>query len=239
MREALGASIPSAGVACAFARNALAMLEETGRGGPFDPQSLTEDYEAGLRVRERGGKGVFVRMRDRDGQLVATREYFPDSIGAAVRQKARWMVGISLAGWDRMGWGGSIGEIWMRLRDRRATLAALVLLAAYGTLILWPLLLLAKWAGLGEAPALSPTLRLLLVLNLVLMLWRVAMRVMFTGRAYGWRHGFTAAPRMLVANLIAILAARRALFLYGRSLFGTPIQWDKTQHRFPQGAADA
>ncbi|MET0248428.1 MAG: glycosyl transferase family protein [Sphingobium sp.] len=238
VREALGASIPSAGVACAFSRNALAMLEETGRGGPFDPQSLTEDYEAGLRVRERGGKGVFVRMRDRAGKLVAAREYFPDSIETAVRQKARWMVGISLAGWDRMGWGGGVGEIWMRLRDRRATLAALVLVAAYGTLILWPLLWLADWAGWQPMPSRSPTMQGLLGLNLILMLWRVAMRIIFSGRAYGWRYGLAAAPRMLVANLIAILAARRALFLYGRSLLGTPLKWDKTQHRFPQSAAD-
>ncbi len=37
------------------------------------------------------------------------------------------MVGISLAGWDRMGWHGGPAEWWMRIRDRRATLAALVL----------------------------------------------------------------------------------------------------------------
>ena len=239
VREALGASIPSAGVACAFARDALAMLEDSGRGGPFDPQSLTEDYEAGLRIRERGGKGVFVRMRDREGRLVATREYFPDSVDAAVRQKARWMVGISLAGWDRMGWGGNIGEIWMRLRDRRSTLAALVLLAAYATLILWPLLWIAQWAGWGTMPSLSPALHWMLGLNLVLMLWRMAMRMLFSGRAYGWRHGLAAGPRMLIANYIAILAARRALFLYARSLLGAPLKWDKTQHRFPESVVDA
>lgn len=113
-----------AGVACAFERHMLGQLVRPDYGGPFDPSSLTEDYEAGLQIAHRGGRGVFVRMRDRTGTLVATCEYFPNRIDAAVKQKARWMVGISLAGWDRMGWHGGPAEWWMRIRDRRATLAA-------------------------------------------------------------------------------------------------------------------
>ncbi|MGJ3628815.1 hypothetical protein AB5I41_21435 [Sphingomonas sp. MMS24-JH45] len=33
-----------------------------------------------------------------------------------MRQKARWMIGIALAGWDRTGWGGDrrVAEMWMR-----------------------------------------------------------------------------------------------------------------------------
>jgi adsorption protein B len=75
-------------------------------------------------------------MRDGSGELVATREYFPDSFDAAVKQKARWMVGIAFAGWDRMGWQGGVTERWMRVRDRRAAIAAFVLLAAYLSLLL-------------------------------------------------------------------------------------------------------
>ena len=39
------------------------------------------------------------------------------------------MTGIALAGWDRIGWGGRqrFGDHWMRMRDRRAPLAVLVL----------------------------------------------------------------------------------------------------------------
>ncbi len=238
VREALGASIPSAGVACAFERATLGRLFDVAHGGPFDPSSLTEDYEAGLRIANMGGRGVFVRMRDRTGALVATREYFPDSVRAAVRQKARWIVGISLAGWDRMGWHGGPAEWWMRIRDRRATMAALVLFAAYMALILWGLI-----AALGlfvplSPPRHSPVIEALLCLNIALTVWRAVMRALFVGRAYGWRHGLMAIPRTFIANYIAILAARRAVFLYGRSLLGKPLSWDKTQHSFPDLKTD-
>ncbi len=238
VREALGASIPSAGVACAFERATLGRLSDPAHGGPFDPSSLTEDYEAGLRIANMGGRGVFVRMRDATGALVATREYFPDSVHAAVRQKARWMVGISLAGWDRMGWHGGPAEWWMRIRDRRATMAALVLFAAYMALILWGLIAaLGLFAPLSPPP-LPPVIAALLWFNMGLMGWRAVMRALFVGRAYGWRQGLMAIPRTVIANYIAILAARRAVFLYAKSLLGKPLSWDKTQHHFPDLKTD-
>jgi bacteriophage N4 adsorption protein B len=233
IREAMGASVPSAGVACAFERGTLNHLVDAVKGGPFDPASLTEDYEAGLRIANMGGRGVFVRMRDRTGDLVATREYFPDNLDAAVRQKARWMVGISLAGWDRMGWQGGPAEWWMRVRDRRAALAALVLFAAYVSFLLWGVLLLASWFGLAHKADPSPAIEALLWLNFAFMMWRMAMRAIFVGRSYGWLYGVGAIPRTILANFIAMMAARRAVFRYLDSLFGKPLVWDKTQHRFP------
>ncbi|WP_311268588.1 glycosyl transferase family protein [Sphingobium sp. WCS2017Hpa-17] len=233
VREAMGASIPSAGVACAFERRILGQLADPVHGGPFDPSSLTEDYEAGLRIAHMGGRGVFVRMRDRTGALVATREYFPDSVKAAVKQKARWIVGISLAGWDRMGWHGGPAEWWMRIRDRRATLAALVLFASYAAFLMWGLFAAIRLFTPLDQPPFPPLIEALLWLNLGLLIWRTAMRAAFVGHAYGWRYGLMAVPRTLIANYIAILAARRAIFLYVRSLLGKPLTWDKTQHSFP------
>lgn len=233
VREALGASVPSAGVACAFERAMLARLARDPDHGPFDPTSLTEDYEAGLRIRDMGGRGVFVRMRDADGEMVATREYFPDSIDAAVRQKARWIVGISLAGWDRLGWQGGPAEWWMRIRDRRSALAAFVLTMAYLALLLWVLLVGLELFGAVTLKPLSPELRNLMTLTFVLMLWRCLIRALFVGRCYGWKQGLASIPRTFVANYIAIFAARRAMILYVRSLLGNPLAWDKTQHRFP------
>jgi len=59
------------------------------------------------------------------------------------------------------------------------------------------------------------------------------MRAIFSGMAYGWVFGLGAIPRTLIANIIAMMAARRAMLLYLRSLIGRPLTWDKTQHRFP------
>src|SRR3546814_6704843 len=84
-----------------------------------------------------GGRGVFIRMRDDAGDLVCTREYFPATLTVAVRQKARWMTGIALAGWDRLGWQGSLAERWMRFRDRRGPLAAVILCCAYAAILLF------------------------------------------------------------------------------------------------------
>ena len=229
----MGASMPSAGVACAFERQMLERLANAGTDGPFDPESLTEDYEVGLRISNIGGRGIFLRMRDGNGDLVATREYFPDNLNAAVKQKARWMVGISLAGWDRMGWQGGPAEWWMRMRDRAAALSAFVLFTAYLALLLWGVLLVAGLFSDVAFARISPVIEVLLWINFGFMSWRMAMRAIFSGMAYGWVFGLGAIPRTLIANIIAMMAARRAMLLYLRSLIGRPLTWDKTQHRFP------
>ena len=95
--------MPLAGTGCAIAVPILAAIAATRQGAPFDATSLTEDYELGLRIAELGGRATFARVRDANGLLVAVRAFFPDRIDAAVRQKARWMTGIALAGWDRTG----------------------------------------------------------------------------------------------------------------------------------------
>jgi adsorption protein B len=233
VRAAIGASLPSAGVGCAISRDALGALVEAS-GAPFDPGSLTEDYELGLRLKAVGRPAAFVRLAGGPGRpVVATRGYFPASLDAAVAQKARWMTGIALAGWDRLGWSGGLAERWMRLRDRQSLLAALVLSAAYAALILWALLLIA--AALGHRPQPLPSfLNLLIAINSGLLAWRLAMRFGFVARAFGWREGLRAVPRAVVGNIIAMLAARRALALYVRQLGTGAPAWEKTAHAFPR-----
>jgi bacteriophage N4 adsorption protein B len=174
VRGALGAGLPSAGVGCAFAREALGRLAADRGGLPFDSDSLTEDYELGLRLAEAGGRRAFVRVAGEDGGLVATREYFPGTLGASVRQKARWMTGIALSGWDRLGWSGGLVERWMRLRDRQSLLAAILLVAGYLALALW--LFLKAWQGAGgDGPEPLPAaLSALVTVNLGLLGWRLA-----------------------------------------------------------------
>lgn len=233
VREMLGAALPSAGVGCAFARGALA--EIAGDTGPFDPSCLTEDYEVGLRLHAAGRRAVFVRLPGlASGPVVVTREYFPATIDAAVAQKARWMVGIALAGWDRLGWSGGWAERWMRLRDRQSVLAAVLLVAGYFALLAFVALHLATLAGLYQPAPLPRTLRTLFEVSLAMLGWRLAMRSLFVGRAYGWKEALRAPPRVVVSNIIAMMAARRALAGYlGIRRTGT-VRWDKTRHAFPQ-----
>ena len=236
VREAVGASIPLAGVGCAIAREPLARIAAMHEGRPFAGTSMTEDYELGLRVGGLGLKTIFVRIPAVAGDraVVASRGHFPSSLGAAVRQKSRWLGGIALAGWDRLGWRGGFGERWMRLRDRRGPIAALLLLAAYCAALLWSQLWIAEALGAPVQARLDPALATLLVVNGWLLAWRVAMRAGFTASAYGWRQGLLSVPRLVVGNVIAMLAAARAISLH---VGGGPKRWEKTHHIFPEGYA--
>jgi len=240
VREAVGAAVPSAGVGCAIARDVLGAIA-VGRDGPFDPDSLTEDYELGLRIgasRAGGARGAFVRLRAADGDgLVAVHACFPHTIAGAVRQKARWMTGIALAGWDRLGWSGGIAERWMRLRDRRAPLAALVLAAGYAALLGWAWAGIDGLLGLREAPMHIPAP--MLAANVALLGWRIAMRAAITTRSHGWRMGLLAPLHMLIGNIVAMMAARRALGLYVALVRHGRLRWEKTAHVFPVAEAGA
>ncbi|PZU06998.1 glycosyl transferase family protein [Sphingomonas sp.] len=231
LREAVGAAVPSAGVGCAIRREMIARIADESGGLPFSAESLTEDYELGLRVCAIGGRSAFVILPVAPGHgPVAVRAHFPETVEDAVRQKTRWIIGIALAGWDRLRWEGGLTERWMRVRDRRAPIAALVLAVAYAAL----LLTILCWI-VGVDPGWPPALNSLLMLTSTLLVWRLSMRAFFVTRAYGWREGLCAIPRVFIANLIEIAAARRAVMRYvpGR----TPV-WDKTRHRFPEGAGD-
>lgn len=231
VRGALSAGLPAAGVGCAFARGILRDLAlEMGGSAPFSAEALTEDYELGLRIKAFGGRSRFLRVRGEDGQLVATRACFPARLNDAVRQKSRWIHGIALQGWDRLGWSGGIGERWMRLRDRRGPMSALVLLTGYLVLTGGILLLAAGALGLVGRWQMDPWLAVLLAANFAAFLWRAVVRFAFTVREYGHAEGLRAVARIPVANAIAILAGGRALAAYVRTLRGEKPQWEKTFH---------
>ncbi|WP_040370936.1 glycosyl transferase family protein [Blastomonas sp. AAP53] len=243
VRSHMGVALPCAGVGCAFDRATLQSLADaSGDGSPFATDSLTEDYELGIRIHEAGGRGCFVRAYDDRGDMVATRAYFPGDLSASVRQKTRWMIGIALSGWDRTGWGSGVADIWMRARDRRSALAAVVLVAGYLGLVLWLLVGIGAAFGLHQPAPLDPAFRALLIVNGAMLAWRLAIRAWCTGWHYGWRQACWSLPRALVSNIIAVMAARKALAAYAASLQGGAVHWDKTRHHIPPApdpAADA
>lgn len=242
VRSRLDLPLPSAGVGCALTRTALALLAIERGGEPFRCDSLTEDYEIGMVIGAYGLGTRFVDTVGPSGDRVVSRGAFPGTTEKAVRQKSRWIAGIALAGWDHLGWPGSrwgdagfhAGRAWtarwMLWRDRRAPLAALILLAAYVGALLTAL----GWAGqhlLGwNAIIVGDGMRLLLAFNAVMLCWRMAMRGHFTARWYGLRAAMLSLPRAFVANVIAVLAARRAIVLYWRMLRSGEVVWDKTEH---------
>ncbi|MFC3098528.1 glycosyl transferase family protein [Alteraurantiacibacter palmitatis] len=253
VRNWLGTCLPAAGVGCAIERGMLHRLAQQMRRadpgspspGPFSVESLTEDYEIGMRVHALGGRSRFLRVHGDDGSLIATRAFFPARLDQAVRQKARWVHGIALQGWDRLGWGtgsgtapearpvtgmGRLLEGWMRLRDRRGPFAALVLACGYSFFALTALFLLLDFGGLSRPWQADPLLTFLVSANLAAFIWRAAWRFAFTAREHGWIEGVRAVLRIPVANVIAIMAGRRALADYWRQLRGGALHWHKTLH---------
>jgi len=242
LRSRLGLPVPSAGVGCALSRSTMALLAIERGGYPFGAESLTEDYEIGMLIGAYGLSARFIDTRGLAGDRIVSRGAFPITVETAVRQKSRWIAGIALAAWDSLGWIGP--ELrraapprhnmwltrWMLWRDRRAPLAAIILLTAYAALVFTALGQLG-WVFVGWArPAPGDALRLLFAIDGAILLWRLGMRAYFTARWYGGRQALLALPRAFVGNIIAILAARRALLLYCRMLRSGKIVWEKTEH---------
>ena len=173
---------------------------------------------------------------------IATRSLFPATLGEAVRQKTRWIHGIALQEWDRLGWSERSIDIWMSLRDRRGPLLALVLTAAYALMVVELLLATGQalhWSGWDNPQGHSPLVILLGWVSLGGLCWRALARAMFCGYEYGWREGARSIVRIPLANVVAIMAGRRAFIAYLRSLWSGVVVWDKTAHRLHPSALAA
>ena len=245
LRERLAGGVPSAGVGCGFSRAALEAVAKRRNGQPFRTSSLTEDYDLALSLLGLGRRSIFVRLADQPRSkgvsaraVVATREYFPVRLMAAVRQKARWLIGITLQSWRDQGWPGPLGAKYMLLRDRKALIAAP--LAALTYPLAAAMLAYEAWCH-GPSPAAPPLfasddpLLLLLGFNGALLVWRAIHRAFYVGRLYGRSEALLSLLRLPVANLVNCLAAVRAVRLYLlHRLTGRPLAWDKTRHAFPK-----
>ncbi len=235
VRGALEAGLPTTGGGLAIAREVLARLAEADPAqGPFTRDSLALDYEFGLRLAAAGGRCRLLRARHADGTLVATRSQFPATVGEAVRHRALAIQGNALEAWDRLGWPNigrpaSLAEGWMRLRDRRAPLSAMVLLASYLSLaILVAGWIVPHWGAFVLAP-LPGNLALLLEACALVLLWRVGARFAFAAREAGPAGGSRAVLAIPLGHLLQIVATARALRDYARSLAVRP--WAQASHR--------
>ncbi|MBV8602884.1 MAG: phage adsorption protein NrfB [Candidatus Eremiobacteraeota bacterium] len=241
VRERVGSFVPSAGVGCAFSRAALDVIGEGGSGSLFSTESLTEDYQAGLRLKLGGYKTVFVHQRfgSKPGaaSYVATREYFPDTLKTAVRQKARWIVGICIQAWRDHGWSGNPAMRYSLYRDRKALLTNLLTL--YGYVV--SALALIVTLGHALVPRLvgvpiprTPAVIFIFSVVMVLTVERIISKVYFVTQMYGWIIGLLSIPRLPWAGLVNALATGRALYLVVHAAFAKKaVVWHKTAHAFP------
>ncbi len=246
VRQMLKMPLPSAGVGTFFSRRILTLLYQR-FGYCFDENNLTEDYEISQRIARLGGRQSFLLIHDEKGEVVATREYFPDSMGRSIRQKSRWTTGIglqTLGTWGRFGthinrkyWARDLLAIYALYRDRKA------LWANPAAFLGWCFVFI--WAAQGAhsymvqektSPTIFYWLKGLFVVNSLLFGVRICQRFRFTTQVYGNTHGFLSIPRIFISNIIngtASLFAIRGYFSAHKKGQTGKIAWAKTDHKFP------
>jgi adsorption protein B len=258
VREQMAKVVPGAGVGTAYSREAVMAFLSSGE--IFKTNTLTEDYEFSLRLYEGGYRQVFARLifepsknKNIDSKssmragrcskadaTIATREYFPSRFWAAVRQKTRWTIGISLQGWKNFKWRGNWRIRYLFWRDRKmlffsqAIVAGFFALSLFGALNAYHLIFVK---GYHFAPLLRDDSLIWYVVyfNLFMMVFRITQRCYWTVTLYGW----SALPMLpfrymwgALINYLAITRAIKIFFLH--QIKGEPIGWDKTAHDFPE-----
>lgn len=226
VRVAMGGFLPGCGVGTGISRRAIEALAVEGANCVFEPASLTEDYDLGIRLRIGGFRQVFVKPVSADP--VATREYFPQKWRAAVRQRTRWVTGIALQTWKTRGWPGGAGDWYWLWRDRKGLVGNPLTLVAN-------LLFLASVLNGNLRPGWTMNAA---SLGLALQLWRGISRIWFTSRYYGWPYASLALVRVFWANGINAWATMSAIRRFAWAEWKhLPLVWLKTEHAYPTRAA--
>src|SRR5215813_2534443 len=240
VRNALGATIPSAGVGTCLTRRLIEHFVRT-RGNVLMTGCVTEDYILGVEAKRAGFKAAFaaVSAQERRGlNYVATREFFPKSLAASVKQKTRWVYGINFEATRKLGWAGDAWDRYFFVRDRKGVVTNFLppLSLIFLTLLFY---------GVADPSEASPEVQDLLSLsvsvNIGFLALRYLVRVQACHQVYGFWDPLGISLRWPVALYINMAAVWRAWKTYlGESAFATrPIVWSKTAHEIPEDFMNA
>ena len=194
--------IPSNGVGTAYSRQALQKLAESSSNRIFEPGCLTEDYENGMRLHKLGCSQIFIPPLPGPEGYMATREFFPTTAAAAIRQRTRWVTGIALQTWERHGWPGGLSQRYWLWRDRKGLIGGplsfitnLMFAAGCAT---W---MEARLAGHPWELVKHHLPYSLLVSTFVLQLLHLGVRTHCSYRVYGWVHALGVPLRVVWGEL--------------------------------------
>ncbi len=252
VREWLTGVIPSAGVGTGFSRRTIFTAMGLNNGVVFSEETLTEDYELPMLLAGGEERSMFAGLSiepDQDdtmfsggawsGSRVAVRSFFPRQFWTAVRQKTRWVIGITLQGWDHLGWRGTPYHRYMLGRDRKALVGNIVSFLGYILVVMTLLLWYGQWILTGEQefPEIvreGSWVWFVLIGNFYVVIYRLLVRGICTYKIYGLVHAFLSAPRAVWGNLINFCATVRAIWIYitHSKEDRARIPWDKTEHEF-------
>ena len=146
-----------------------------------------------------------------------------------MRQRTRWVMGISLQTWERHGWKGKPGEVYWLWRDRKGLLTN-------------PLSLLANLVFIyGLATAIwqrtSPLSVELCWATFSIQCIRIAVRMACVARVYGMLFALGVPVRAVWANALNAMATFNAVGRYAIARAQKrPLKWLKTDHAYPNRA---
>ena len=238
-RQLMGSFVPSNGVGTGIKRDALEKLATAEHNLIFEPACLTEDYEIGLRLHELGCSQVFVSLSGSRNAIVGTREFFPQTVHSAIRQRTRWTMGIGLQCWERHGWRGSWAQRYWFWRDRKGLFGNPLSLFTNFLFLCG----LASWfaALLTGTPWTLPQHTLhpwILLSTSLIWILQTAIRTACAFRVYGAFFALGVPIRAVWGNWINSVAVVKALYLYTRArLRHQPLVWLKTEHAYPSRSA--
>lgn len=240
VRDAVGAAIPSAGVGTCMTKRLIRHFLNT-RGQVLMSGTVTEDYILGIEAKRSGFKSAFAALSS-DAQegfdYVATREFFPKTLDAAIRQKTRWVYGINFEALHKLGWKGDPWDFYFFLRDRKGMITSFLPPLSFALLCV----MLLGFIDIADLPEpMGDVLIASMWINLGALITRYVVRVLASGQVYGKRDWIGIAVRWPAALYINMAAVFRAWKTYlGESELATrPIVWSKTVHEIPDDFATA
>ena len=265
-RYSSGAFVPSAGTGFVLSHDVLDLF---GDADILPQDSLTEDYRVSLTLYEKGVQLYYVLEQiprvGADNRLhwdfVATRSMFPNTFRTAVRQKSRWILGITMQSFRFreifQANGLPVSARYTLYKDSKAKVANLLAMVGYPLLIYFLVSLFVPLLPIYPIFSLSWWLSVFVTF---MMLERQIFRIVAIGRVYGMRSVFFGCLlpplmpiRLIWGNIINLAATMRAYKQYataGRNgakrqtrkqkRAATPaerssskkIAWSKTDHQF-------
>lgn len=249
MREAMTALVPSAGTGFALSHD---ILDYYGDEPVFPEDSLTEDYKLSLTLTKQGFKIHYVlekipRLLD-NGKMrwdyVATRSFFPDTFSAAVRQKTRWIYGITMQSVKAADIfqpsNLTLAGRYSLYKDLKSKIANLIILPGYLVFIYFILYLFLPLPDMYPQGSIGWKLCVLLTF---LMVFRQISRAVSITNFYGLKSMVAACLvpplmpiRLVWANIINMTSTFNAwklrLFGAGRKKSKKKVAWSKTDHKF-------
>src|SRR5581483_4401595 len=145
---------------------------------------------------------------------------------AALRQRTRWVMGITLQGWQRFGWGRNPAETYWLWRDRKGLIASPLGLAAN--------VLFVYGAATGIWMRATPLASRIVITTAAIAAIRLAVRMGCSAQVYGFAFALGVPIRAVCANVLNASATVRAVFRYSLARARhRPLMCLKTQHTFP------